>query len=203
MARTVSIDLWPCDVSVAFLLERTGLGDTLSAGRIAKLLDNLPLALEHAGAYVEATGCSLSDYAALLEGVGLRVLDDAAVVPDHAPVSATWKVALTRLENEGPEAHLLMRLLAFLAPEGLPVSVLRAGARVLHEPLRSALSGLEGSHRLIAEFRRYGLIGRTGETVSVHRVLQHGPELARPGHVPLGHRGSCQAGEQLVSLRCG
>ena len=173
MARTVSIDLWPCDVSVAFLLERTGSGDTPSAGRIAKLLDNLPLALEHAGAYVEATGCSLSDYAALLEGVGLRVLDDAAVVPDHAPVSATWKVALARLENEGPEAHLLMRLLAFLAPEGLPVSVLRVGAPVLHEPLRSALFGLEGSNRLIAELRRYGLIGRTGETVSVHRVLQH------------------------------
>jgi len=173
MARTVSIDLWPCDVSVAFLLERTGLGDTVSADRIATLLDNLPLALEHAGAYVEATGCSLSDYAALLEGVGLRVLDDAAVVPDHAPVSATWKVALARLENEGPEAHLLMRLLAFLAPEGLPVSALRAGASALHEPLRSALSGAEGSNRLIAELRRYGLIGRTGETVSVHRVLQH------------------------------
>jgi tetratricopeptide (TPR) repeat protein len=173
MARTVSIDLWPGDDSVAFLLERTGSGDTVSADRIAKLLDNLPLALEHAGAYVEATGCSLSDYAALLEGVGLRVLDDAAVVPDHAPVSATWKVALARLENEGPEAYLLMRLLAFLAPEGLPVSVFRAGARVLHEPLRSALSAAEGSNRLIAELRRYGLIGRTGETVSVHRVLQH------------------------------
>jgi tetratricopeptide (TPR) repeat protein len=172
LGHRLPVNLWPRETSIAFLLERTGQGDQDAAGQIAYLLQDLPLALEHAGAYVEATGCSLVDYAGLLESVGLRVLDDTTAVSDHDSVSATWKVALERVRGESALALPLVQLLAFLAPEELPLMVLQEGGSVIGEPL-DALSDVQSLNAAIAVLRRYGLVARSEEGISVHRVLQH------------------------------
>jgi tetratricopeptide (TPR) repeat protein/nucleoside phosphorylase len=172
LARTVCLDLWSRPESAAFLLDRTHSKDEASAAGVAELLGDLPLALEHAGAYVKATGCSLLDYARLLQSEGLGMLDDTAV-QSHRAVSATWSITLKRLKKECPEAALLMCILAFLAPEGLPVSSLVGGAPVLIDSLNVSLSSVKETNRLVARLRRHGLAGRTGDKLSVHRVLQH------------------------------
>src|SRR5262245_9233214 len=62
------LDLQPLSLAVAtrFLLERTGRADVAAAGVIAEMVGGLPLALEQAAAYVEASGRDLDGYARLL-----------------------------------------------------------------------------------------------------------------------------------------
>jgi len=173
LGQILRLNLWSRAESVAFLLKRTESKDQASAHKIADLLGDLPLALNHAAAYVEATGCFLAEYLGLLATEGLGLLDDTAVVREHDAVGATWRVALSLLQDESPEANLLMRLLAFLAPEGLPISMMVAGASALDDPLKRVLSTVATANRLVALLRYHGLVSRAGEIVSVHRVLQH------------------------------
>jgi hypothetical protein len=65
LARSVAVDVLRSDDATQFLLSRSGREETESARRVAQLLGNLPLALEEAAAYVEASGRTLADYARL------------------------------------------------------------------------------------------------------------------------------------------
>lgn len=62
VAHQLSVKVLARAGAVDFLLRRTGQTDAVSAEALAAELGNLPLALEQAGAYIEATGKSLSAY---------------------------------------------------------------------------------------------------------------------------------------------
>ena len=65
--------------SVALLGQRTGQRDEAAPTALAELLGDLPLALEEAAAYIEATGIGLADYLELV-----REPDGGAVRPGRA-----------------------------------------------------------------------------------------------------------------------
>jgi len=62
VAGALPVQVMEPDEARKFLLKRTGETDEEAAAELAKELGYLPLALEQAGAYIEATGRSLSDY---------------------------------------------------------------------------------------------------------------------------------------------
>src|SRR5262249_24353217 len=65
LARSLSVDVLGRVESVELLLKRSGSDDRASADELAQMLGDLPLALEEAAAYVDATGRSLADYLTL------------------------------------------------------------------------------------------------------------------------------------------
>jgi hypothetical protein len=94
-------------------------------------------------------------------------------------VAATLGLALSRLAGEAPAAAGLVRLLAFLAPEPVPLTVLLAGdaaAGRLSPEVAAAVGGLLGdavaAGDAIAALRRYSLVTPAGDgLVLVHRLV--------------------------------
>ena len=168
------------EVAAGFLVARTGDADRAAARELAAGLGGLPLALEQAAAYMQATGISLAGYRGLFRERQAELLarGEAAGHPEH--VAATLGLALSKLEVEAPAAAGLVRLLAFLAPDPVPLRLLVAGpdpasklpaevAPVVGLLLGDALAAGDA----VAAVRRYSLAVPAGDgLVQVHRLVQ-------------------------------
>ena len=106
---------------------------TARADELAAELGGLPLALEQAAAYIQATGTTLAGYLSLFRDRRTDLLARGQVVRHPAHVAATLGLALSRLTEETPAAAGLARLLACLAPEPVPLSVLLADTQAAGE----------------------------------------------------------------------
>jgi hypothetical protein len=167
-------------VAAEFLVGRTGDADRRAALGLAGELGGLPLALEQAAAYVQASGESLAGYLALFRQRRADLLRRGEPTGYSETVATTWRVAFEDLQHAAPGAVGLLRLLAFCAPEAIPLRLLlqpRPGlagqlgevAPVLTPLLEDPLAASDA----IAALRRYSLITSAGDgLVSVHRLVQ-------------------------------
>lgn len=176
LAQPLEVKTLDAEAGGQFLLERTGQTDTsaakAAAEELAKELGGLPLALEQAGAYCEATGKSLADYLRLFRQRWQELLRRGK--PDNYPatVATTWEIAFEAAERECPTAVALLNLLAFCAPEELPLSVLREDAEELPDELAAVVADELAFEDAIAALRRYSLLARRDDGVTLHRLVQ-------------------------------
>jgi hypothetical protein len=180
-SQLVEVPVLDTGVAAGFLVDRTGDSDVPAAVGVAEAVGGLPLALEQAAAYIQASGDTLAGY---LAGYGKRRADLwARGEPEGYPgtVATTWALAFTRLEESAPQAAGLLRLLAFCAPDAVPLGLLlqpRPGladqlapevAPVLVPLLEDDLAVKDA----VAALRRYSLARPAGDgAVSVHRLVQ-------------------------------
>src|SRR5205807_2316265 len=61
---------------------------------------------------------------------------------------------------------------AFLAPDDIPISVLRTGAGELPDPLRGVLEDQIRTDKAIGALRSYSLVERQEDALRVHRLVQ-------------------------------
>ncbi len=173
VASPLSVQVWPRDESVDFLLKRTGLDDQNAAAALANELGDLPLALEQAAAYMDATGCSMAEYLRVF-GEHQKELMAKGSESSQYPftVATTWDLAFQRLEDESPEAADLLNLCAFFAPDDIPLDVISDGAEHLPERLATAAKDDMAWNDALAALRRYSLAEVAGDALSVHRLVQ-------------------------------
>ena len=178
--RALDVPVLDVEVAAGFLVSRTGDADEVAARELAGLLGGLPLALEQAAAYVQATGTTLARYLPLFRDRQADLLARGEVPGHPADVAATIGLALSRLAEQAPAAAGLVRLLAFLAPEPVPLALLLATDRAadrLSPAVAAAVGGLLGDEvaagDAIAALRRYSLLTPAGDgLVLVHRLVQ-------------------------------
>ncbi|MEU4273887.1 FxSxx-COOH system tetratricopeptide repeat protein [Streptomyces tanashiensis] len=131
-----------------------------AARRLAEDLGCLPLALEQAGAYAYRTGIDLDTYRRSLA----LVLDDNrdALSPERT-IARIWDHTLTALTARDPLAVTLLHTMAWLAPDGIPRSLL---APLAPHPLALA--------NALGELHAYNMIAFTPDRqgVGVHRLVQ-------------------------------
>src|SRR5258708_7552215 len=115
------------------LLEQVSPTDFTTAQAIVNEVDGLPLALDQAGAYIEESGCSLSQYLSLYRTRRQNLLRQRSTVPaaHPEPVATTWSLSFHTIKETNPAAAELLQMCAFLAPDGLPEEVFSEGAAVL------------------------------------------------------------------------
>jgi len=157
------IEVGPLETAeaTAFLSSRTGQADQAASEELAELLEEGPLALEMAGAYIKWTGISLSRY---LGAYKRRSVDISGLTPPGFPEPLASVLAIT-MEQVGAvsqEGIDLLSLSAFLAPEDLPLDLLVKAAALLPESVESGLLALD----------RRGLVRRDEEMLSVHPLIQ-------------------------------
>lgn len=145
------------------------------AGGLAKELDNLPLAAEHAAAYLAETGTSVQEYLKLYRANAHRLLaSDVDISYPHA-VATTWSVSR---ETISPESDALFKLLAFFAPEPISEELLLQPGRTvslsLPEPLDRVLTETAEFRRAARGLARFSLarINPVRNMIQVHRVVQ-------------------------------
>ncbi|MGH1346663.1 MAG: tetratricopeptide repeat protein [Nannocystales bacterium] len=173
LAEPVPLNPLSVGVAVSFLSERSGKEADGSALKIAEVLGGVPLALVQAAAYVEATGCSFSDYVQALREVGPSLFDAAASRLDTpTTVNTTFQLCLGKVQEQDPQASCLLELLAFLDPNGVPQGVLAESATWLPpgtEGLWTTRARLDAAKAVL---RRFSLIDQVGESLCVHRLVQ-------------------------------
>lgn len=172
VAAAVSITQWSIPESVKFLLNRTNQTDEAAAGLLARDLDGLALALEHAAAYMKAgDGMSLRDYHQKWQQYLERT-------PKEQSVAATIGLSIDKVQQQSPVAYELLNLFAWLAPDRIPrKALLEAGAAALPPNIAAAFQNPDDWSTAIETLARHSLIrrDRTGGLVSgyyVHRVVQ-------------------------------
>ena len=188
VAQRVELDTMDVQQGTAFLLRRAGLFPSISsleasdelirsqAQKIVEALDGLPLALDQAGAYIEETGCSLSDYLSFYQSRRMRLLrvrgENTTGHPE--PVAMTWSLAFEKVEHTHPAAAELLRLCAFLHPDGIPESMIIDGASELGPILQTVATDAFELNEAIGELRKYSLLKRVPEKkhVNIHRLVQ-------------------------------
>jgi tetratricopeptide (TPR) repeat protein/transcriptional regulator with XRE-family HTH domain len=168
----VGLEPLSADVAMGFLLDRAGETDAASALAVAAALGHLPLALEQAAAYLEVSGRDLAGYAGLLGTRLPRLMREGKPEDYPRPVASTWLISFECVAGELPAAAALLRLCAFLAPDDIPVSALRADAGHMPNPLRSALADEVELDRTIGVLARYSLARRQGDGLRIHRLVQ-------------------------------
>ena len=118
------------EVAAVFLVNRTGDPASRAAAELASELGGLPLALEQAAAYIQTSGITLARYLSLFLEREADLLARGQAAGHPADVAATLVLALSRLEDEAPAAAGLLRLLACLAPEPVPLALLLANVQI-------------------------------------------------------------------------
>lgn len=172
VASPLQVREMPRAEAIEFLLKRTSQTDADTAGQLADALGDLPLALEQAGAYMDATGQTLPAYLELFRAHRDRLLARGSTSTDYpATVATTWDLSFDEVKKLSPHAEPLINLLAFFAPDDIPLEIIKASAEHLPEPL-AAISDPITFDDALAALRRYSLIEREAETVSLHRLVQ-------------------------------
>ena len=156
-------------------LDQLSSHEQAAAKEIVTLMDGLPLALDQAGAYIEATQCSLTDYLHLFQASSLDLLDGREVHADHpASVTRTFTLVFERLEHDHPLAAELLTVCAFLAPEAIPEEFFLEGAAYLGPTLGTLATDSFAFQRAIKALLSYSLLQRHSDahTMTIHRLVQ-------------------------------
>ena len=168
-------------MAAEFLVNRAGDPNVQAAEDLAEELGGLPLGLEQAVAYIRATGTTLAEYLSLVQDRRDELLARGEAAGHSADVAATVGLALSRLEDETPAAAGLLELLACLAPEPVPLTLLLADRSSAGEPgpgLAAGVGPLPGgwvaAADAVAALDRYVLVTPAGAgLVLVHHLVQH------------------------------
>ena len=174
---------------LVFLLRRTGMleGDTklkdLStdirepARQLVRLLDGHPLALDQAGAYIDETDKSFTNYINLYQKQRLHFLDKYGALEDkrseHAiysqhpeTVAVTFKLCFEMAHKQHPLAADILNFCAFLHPDTIPEEMFQ-----YDDSFKVDRDTFNGG---VAVLLRYSLIKRNvqNQTFSIHRLVQ-------------------------------
>ncbi len=158
------------------LLEAAPLSLLTQAKAIVDLLDGFPLALDQAGAYIEETTCSLSDYLDRYTTQRAILLNNRGTVSSHHPASVTTTLSLSfqQVERIFPPAAELLRLCAFLHAEAIPEAFIIQAEGALGPVLHSLSVNPLLWDAAVKVLRQFSLLHREPElrTLSIHRLLQ-------------------------------
>lgn len=155
----------PAPATAVLLLRLSGPGhadEEAAARALAEELGCLPLAVEQAAAHIHRTCGTLSGYLDRLRTQTARMLAAPGDGDPHSTtVASTWRVTLDTIAERDTHAIHLLRALAWLAPSGVPRSLLRL---VGDDPGRT-----DDALALLADF---SMITLTRDATTTHRLVQ-------------------------------
>jgi nucleoside phosphorylase len=150
------------------------------ATNLVIVLHQFPLALDQAGAYINVKKCTIADYLEmylehreeLLAQRGLQF----ANYPDS--VATTWSLSFKKVEEANPAAAELLHLCTFLAPDRIPVELIKEGSTHWPPLLQQSAVDLYAYSQMIGELLNFSLVKRftdtdtDTDTLSIHRMVQ-------------------------------
>lgn len=184
LGQLVDLDLLDRAESVTLLRRRLPHATPEEAEALADLLGDLPLALEQAAAYVTTTGVPVTSYTDLLRTRTAEMLAEGRVVGRDETLASLWDLSLATLTDQHPAARQLLDVLAYLAPEPVPLDLLTRNPGVLPGPLADVVTDAVALNRTVGALVDRYFVHRTRDDVTVvHRLLQQSLR-ARTGPTP-------------------
>jgi tetratricopeptide (TPR) repeat protein len=180
LAKITNLDQWSDQVAADYLLSRTERKDNEGALRLAHALGGLPLAAEQAAVHLRPrVGTSFDDYAADVATLIKRPKPKGAVGGYPDTVYAAFAKSLEVLNTmEGCAIALdLLRLCAFLSPDGVELRLLLAdeGGKALPASFAKSMSDKYVREDALAALVSLSLLrreeGPPGPVLIFHRLL--------------------------------
>ncbi|WP_406365183.1 FxSxx-COOH system tetratricopeptide repeat protein [Streptomyces sp. NBC_01546] len=162
---SLPVDVFLREESIQHLQRRVPGLSAEDADQVAAALDDLPFAVEQAGAWIAETATPVSAY--------LEQLARQAGYPE--PLPATWNVSMERLRSSSPAAARLLELCAFFGPEPISANLLYSKEMIdALKPYDSSLQEKVVLGRVIREIGRFALakVDQAGNSIQVHRLVQ-------------------------------
>jgi tetratricopeptide (TPR) repeat protein len=173
VVETVEVDVFSRDESTNFLAKRVPKGiDESEAAKLAEELGDLPLALEQAGALQAETGMSVEEYRRLLREHVAELMDEGKSPEYPRSMTAAWKLSVSTLDRQMPQAVELLRCCAFFGPEPIPRDIFRRGTQPGETRAGELLANPILLARAIRELARFALVKIDGRSIQVHRLIQ-------------------------------
>jgi tetratricopeptide (TPR) repeat protein len=170
-ARLLELGVFSRAETVHYLRSRTGRSDA-SDDELARELDGLALACEQAAAYMRQTGLAAGEYLPLFRRRRAQLLERGAPDDHRDTIGTTWRLALAQLSEASPGSVQLLLLCAQLAPEAVPLDLLRSSVVILPEELHRVVHDDLALEDAIGHIRRYSLMSRDGDHLQMHRLVQ-------------------------------
>jgi hypothetical protein len=139
VAEQITLDGLSAQEGSALIQTRAERGDHESARKLTETLGGLPLALEHAGAYLKLTQLSFEEYATRLKSAISTARTDANL----QSVVASFFLAIERASAQSPAAEILLAYLAHCAPGRIPMTLVEGAlenAEELHLGIEALIS---------------------------------------------------------------
>ncbi len=177
LAESLEVDVFTRQESIRLLKRRNPDLEEPAADRLAQALGDLPLAIEHASAWLFATGMSVEEYLRLLNEKRAELTAPELATGYEIPVAAAANVALDRLALENPAALQLLQVCSFFAPEPID-RFLFEGVRGTGTEVATELDeALQDPHRLsqaIRDIQQYVLarVDYRANTLQLHRLVR-------------------------------
>ncbi|GAB2962112.1 FxSxx-COOH system tetratricopeptide repeat protein [Saccharothrix stipae] len=192
VAATVTVDVFTAAESARFLHAEVPALTGAQVEAIAEALGHLPSALHQAAALLTHGDLTPDHYLDLLHTRAqdlLRRGHDHDASGGRVSVAASWSLAFDALATHDPAALQLLTLLAWLAPEPVPLTLITDHPDLLPEPL----AGVAADPLTVADtmrvLRRRALARIEADSLLLHRIpaalLRTSPD--RPHHRPPEH----------------
>lgn len=175
VAEQLDIDVFSREESLEHLRQRVPSLSARDAGMVAEVLGDLPLAIEHASAWLAETGMSAAAYVANLED-RFSTAESLSEPLGYPPsVAVTWRLSFDRLRERSPAAARLLELCAYFAPDPISLSLLSSDEMIdALLPFDARLSDRSILGQLMRDIGRYSLakVDRGSNSIQVHRLIQ-------------------------------
>ena len=149
--------------------------DGTIAAAIVTAMDGLPLAIDQAGAFLEETQCSLSDYLHLYQTRQVELLQRRGILETDYPdsVMTTWSLSFEKIQQVNPAAADLLEMFAFLDPDVIPEDIITEGASELGPKIQAIATEPIKLNEILGVLRNYSLLRRNDDkTLTIHRLVQ-------------------------------
>jgi Tetratricopeptide repeat/TIR domain len=174
-AEPVEIDVFARAESVEYLQRRVASLSSRDAGMVAEKLGDLPLAIEHASAWLAETAMPAAGYVARLEDQ-LSAAESGSEPVGYPPsVAVTWRLSFNRLRERSPAAARLLELCAYFAPDPISLALVNSDEMIAALlPFDSRLTERTVLSQLIRDIARYSLakVDRGSNSIQVQRLIQ-------------------------------
>ena len=178
-AQVLKVDVFAPAEAAAFWAQRMEDGDgpvdphiATNRETLAETLGYLPLALEHAAAYMTVRNKSAADYLALFQERREALWARTAPPDDyHATITTTWEMAFAHAKST-PGAADLLNLCCFFAPDDIPLAMIQTYVDELPDALAAVVKDELMLDDALEALQAYSLLTQQDGMLAIHRMVQ-------------------------------
>ncbi|HDR8183705.1 TPA: tetratricopeptide repeat protein [Bacillus thuringiensis] len=170
----INLDKFTRDESIQFILDRLHKLNNFAgdAKILAETLDDLPLALEQACAYIIETGISIENYLKRFKKFKDIIIKEGKPIDYDYTIATTWEISFGELKKRNPMALEFISICSFLSPDKIELGLFIKASDNISDIIVNKISSELELDKILALLREFSLIKSHEDSISIHRLVQ-------------------------------
>lgn len=161
----IDLNTLPEDEAVDLVKSSLNVENQLVIKKLVELLGCLPLALQHAVAYIKESGRNIDEYIELFQKSEQEKKDFLNRQGSMKTIYLTFKTAIDKVKQV-ELAEEILNVIAYFAPENIPKDVFFTSTKVDESKTSNVVS------TAIDFLTKYSIVNLSNEQISIHRLVQ-------------------------------